>query len=210
MTRRAWTRAEIALVKARYPDTPTAQIAAELGRPVGQVYSKAERLGIKKSSAYMAGPHARRLRRGGAVGASSRFQAGHKTWNKGMKGLQLSDGRGQFKPGTVPPNRKPVGTIRKNTDGYLDVKVAPGKNKWVALHRWNWKLAHGEYPPAGMALVFKDGNRLNCDIGNLELIDRRELMNRNTVHNYPIEVVETVRLKAVLTRKINQIVEKKK
>lgn len=34
---------------ARYADTPTAQLAAELGRQVSSVYTLADRLGLKKS-----------------------------------------------------------------------------------------------------------------------------------------------------------------
>lgn len=67
-------------------------------------------------------------------------------------------------------------------------------NKWRLLHREVWKQHHGEYPPRGTALIFKDGNRQNCDINNLELITRKQLMTRNSIHNYPQEIIEVTRL----------------
>jgi hypothetical protein len=38
-----------------------------------------------------------------------------------------------------------------------------------------WERLNGELPP-GHALYFKDGNRLNTAVDNLELISRAELM----------------------------------
>lgn len=133
------------------------------------------------------------------------FQKGSIPWNKGMKGYDAG-GRARktrFKPGSVPPNRRPVGSTRLTKEGYIEIKIEEGNRKWRLLHREVWKRHFGEYPAKDMVIVFKDGNRLNTDISNLELISRRELMDRNTVQNYPEEVKEVVRLRGVLTRKIN-------
>lgn len=203
--RRFWTDSEIATVKARYPNEKTADIAADMGRTVSQVYNTAHSLKLTKSPEYLASPAACRLRRGDNVGAAHRFKPGQKVWNKGMKGWQAEGAqKTQFKPGSAPPNRLPVGHIRTNSEGYLDIKTAPGPHKFVPLHRWNWKQAHGEYPPKGMTLIFKDGNKLNCDISNLECITRAELMSRNTVHNLPKELAEIIQLRGALNRQINK------
>jgi hypothetical protein len=65
-------------------------------------------------------------------------------------------------------------------------------------------MAHGEYPPKGMALIFKDGNKLNCEIENLELVSRKDLMLRNNVHQYGPEIAQLVQLRGAITRQINR------
>jgi hypothetical protein len=202
--RRHWTASEIEAVKCLYPYTRTADIAAKIGRSEGQIYQKAADLGLKKSASYLAGPVACRLRRGGNVGKDFRFKPGHQTWNKGLN--FDSGGRSvetRFKKGTVPPNYRPVGSTRISVDGYTEIKVAEGMHQWRLLHREVWKEVHGEYPPKNMALVFRDGNKQNCSIENLELLTRQQLMARNTVHNLPEEIKDVIRLNGVLRRKIN-------
>ncbi len=202
--RRYWTDSEIEAVKCLYPDTRTADIAAKIGRSEGQIYQKAADLGLKKSPSYLAGPVACRLRRGDNVGKAFRFKPGHQTWNKGHRfdpGGRSAETR--FKKGTVPPNYRPVGSTRISVDGYTEIKVAEGIHQWRLLHREVWKEVHGEYPPKNMALVFRDGNKQNCSIENLELLTRQQLMARNTVHNLPEEIKDVIRLNGVLRRKIN-------
>jgi HNH endonuclease len=55
-----------------------------------------------------------------------------------------------------------------------------------------------------MALVFRDGDKANMALDNLELVTRAELMRRNSVHRNHPQIVELLRLRAVITRKINQ------
>ena len=137
---------------------------------------------------------------------TGRIMKGNIPWNKGVKGLQLR-GRAkytQFKKGNSPANHRPVGSTRLcSKDGYVLIKVAEGMFKWRLLHRENWKKHYGEYPPKGTAIQFIDGNKENCDISNLKLVTRRELMQQNSVHNLPEELKDVIRLKGVLRRKIN-------
>ena len=58
--------------------------------------------------------------------------------------------------------------------------------------------------PQGHAVVFKNGNKADIRIENLELITRRELMARNTVHNLPPAIVQVVQLRGALVRQINR------
>jgi hypothetical protein len=203
--RRFWSSDELDQLHSRYRHEPSDVIATDMGRTVEQVYNKAWSLGLKKSDEYMASDAACRLHRGDNVGMQSRFKPGKPAWNRGTR--FNAGGRSaetHFQPGQAPSNILPVGFIRTNGDGYLDIKTAPGARKWVPLHRWNWMQAHGDYPAAGMALIFKDGNRLNCDITNLELVTRAELMKKNTVHNLPKELVEVIQLRGAIHRQINQ------
>jgi hypothetical protein len=95
---RRWSPAELDVMRRHYADRPTAAIAAQLGRTVGQVYQCAERNGLRKSAAYLASPEACRLRRGDNVGAESRFKPGQAPHNDSLTGgcaapAENSDGK---------------------------------------------------------------------------------------------------------------------
>jgi len=55
-------------------------------------------------------------------------------------------------------------------DGFLYVKKT-GSRKWHLKHLAVWEEANGRLP-RGQALIFADGNRLNCDLDNLVLVPR--------------------------------------
>lgn len=209
---RRWMCAEIEIVKARYPHERTADIAATLGRPLATVHAKANALGLHKTPAFMASPAACRLRRGDHIGAATQFKPGHVPANKGLRRPGFCRGRmaeTQFKKGHFPFNRdanfRVIGALRVNTDGYLDMRTSfeRGALGWTALHRILWEDAHGQVPPS-MALVFKDGDRLNVCLDNLELISRRELMARNTIQRYPPELRSAIKLARRAERKIRE------
>jgi hypothetical protein len=52
-TKGSWTRDDVKQLKKLFPDRPTAEVAAELGRPTEAVKKKASRMGLKKSRMYM-------------------------------------------------------------------------------------------------------------------------------------------------------------
>jgi hypothetical protein len=52
-TKGSWTRDDVQHLKKLFPDRPTAEVAAELGRPTEAVKKKASRMGLKKSRRYM-------------------------------------------------------------------------------------------------------------------------------------------------------------
>jgi hypothetical protein len=209
--RRPWQPWEIELLGVTYPIMPTALIAKAFGRTVYQVYNKAGALGLKKTEDYLASPDACRLRRGDNVGKAHRFLKGHVPANKGKKGWCPEGCKPtQFKPGhrggRALEKYQPIGTERISKDGYLERKInddMPFQRRWRAVHLLVWEAANGPLP-AGHAIAFKDGNKQNIDLANLELISRRELMRRNTIHNYPREIVEVTRLRAVITRQIHK------
>lgn len=123
-------------------------------------------------------------------GRTGRFKQGHCPWNSGTKGKGLTGAnKGSFRKGNLPPNRKPLGTERKDRrrDGkasFILVKVAETdpytgfptryKHKHVVL----WEQAHGPVPK-GMVVAFIDGNEENCVVENLMLINRAELLRLN-------------------------------
>lgn len=82
----------------------------------------------------------------------------------------------QFKKGQTSWNHVPIGTISKNKEGYLVKKVSEegGQwDRWKSLHRLVWEEHNGPIP-AGMSIIFKDGDRTNCDIDNLMMVSQAE------------------------------------
>lgn len=209
--RHVWTPAEVERLTALYADTKTLEIAEQLGIDLWKVYAKANSLGLKKSEAYLASPDACRLRRGDNIGASARFQKGDPAWNKGIK--FDSGGRShetRFKPGhrggKAAELYQPIGTERISKDGYLQRKTnddMPLQKRWRGVHIIVWEEANGPLP-AGHAVTFKDGNKKNTALDNLELLSRAQLMARNTIHNYPKEIAELVQIRGQITRQINR------
>ncbi|MCH8120421.1 MAG: hypothetical protein IIC00_11920 [Planctomycetes bacterium] len=48
-----WSKSELTLLKKLFPNNPTAQIAAKLGRSTDTVKKKASRMGLRKSKKYL-------------------------------------------------------------------------------------------------------------------------------------------------------------
>lgn len=211
--RRPWSAAEEQILRELYPDTATDVIATRLGRALTSVYRKANHLGIKKSPDYLASPLACRLTRDSTTGVDTRFQPGITPWNKGSS--YVAGGRSvetRFAVGHTPHTLVPIGTERVR-DGYLWRKVrddlVPVRRNWREVHRIVWEEANGPVPP-GHAVVFRNRDRSDIRLDNLELITRSELGRRNAMHRLPAEVRKVIHTKAALTRQINKLVEARK
>ncbi|MBM5575800.1 HNH endonuclease signature motif containing protein [Deefgea sp. CFH1-16] len=202
--RKVWSPAEVAQLRAIYPDRTAAQCAQVFGCSLQQIYSKATQLNIGKSEAFKQDAISGRLK--GQVGAATRFGAGHQPWNKGQKGLDLGGKETQFKKGQKPRNWQPIGSNRQRHDGELERKISDTgitRHDYVTIKELVWRM-HDRTRPKGYSLIFIDGDRSNIDINNLECLSRSELMQRNTRHaRYPKEVNEIIQLRAALVRKIN-------
>lgn len=198
-----WSPEQLEELRRRYPNERTDMIAKSFGVSLNRVYSKAADLGLHKSEEFFASPDSGRT--DGSRGAGSRFVKGKAPDNKGIK-RPGTGSRTSFKPGQKPLNWMPVGSLRDSQGGYLQIKVSETSNQlkdWIFLHKKLWEEAHGPIPK-GHAVVLKDGNKKNCVLDNLELITKRELMARNSINNYPPELKDLMRLKARLTRRINE------
>src|ERR1700678_1806077 len=80
-----WTPAEDRILRAKYPDTETAKLALRFDTTVLSTYRRAQKLGARKSAAYIAKKlqiEAERLTR---VGVASRYQKGRTPENKGLR-----------------------------------------------------------------------------------------------------------------------------
>lgn len=207
MARHYWAKDEIRLCRKLYPHQPTADVAATMGRSVSAVYRLAWQLGVRKTAAYLASPAAHRL--DGVKGLGSRFQAGHTTWNKGLKGW-TAGGRSKltrFKKGNRSKRWNPedyaIGALRINSDGQLDIKVREGMRGWYCMARWVWMTERGPIPPKGLIRAI-NGDPCDTRIENLRLATRGDLMRENTYHRYPKEIARLIQLRGALQRQINK------
>lgn len=214
--RERWTASQDAVLRPNYADTDTHELARMLRRTELSVYQRAQNLGLKKSAAYLAEKLRLEGERLKVVGRASRFVKGLVPANKGLRRPGYSVGRGrmretQFKKGqrsgVAVDLYKPIGTERISKDGYLERKINDGlplQRRWRAVHLIMWEEVNGPLP-RGHAIAFKNGNRTDLRLENFELIPRRELMRRNSIHNLPPELKEVIQLKGTL----NSVITKK-
>lgn len=223
--RKFWTADEDAVLCARFPHEPTQAIAEALGRSYGGTHQRAYALGLKKTAAYLASAESGRLRKMDERGKPFRFKPGQVPANKGLRGRKgWAPGRmavGQFKTGQLSGmarrKLKPVGTERISKDGYLERKIHNGapvgvsreeanrlrQRRWRAVHVIVWEAAHGPLPQ-GHAVAFKNGDKRDIRIENLECVTRAETMARNTLHNYPKPIAKAIQLIGALNRQIRK------
>jgi len=125
-------------------------------------------------------------------GLTGRFEKGNIPPNKGKKGYCAKGCEvGWFKKGNNPRNKLPVGTEIIDAKGYKKIKIAD-PNKWEFLHKIIWQKHNGKIP-AGHCVSFKDGNKLNCTIGNLFIISRAEnaVLNHEHLRSFDPDITQT-------------------
>lgn len=143
-----------------------------------------------------------RQRHGIKSGVTGWYQKGHPPGNKGMKqsdymspeAIEKSKAT-RFQKGNRPANELPVGSIVTNVYGYkLRKKQMEGTlwERWESLHRAVWEEHNGPVPE-GKMVSFLDGDKGNCDIGNLVLIDNsvNMEMNRSRLRSSDAEITRT-------------------
>jgi hypothetical protein len=90
------------------------------------------------------------------------------------------------------------------SDGFLQRKVSEtgySPRDWRPVHVLVWEAAHGPVPKSH-AVCFVNRDRNDFRLENLELVHRRDLMARNSIHNLPAPLKEVIHLKAALSRQI--------
>ena len=121
------------------------------------------------------------------TGVDCRFQKGHVPANKGknMSPEKYEKCKAtMFQKGQIPANHMKVGAYTHSTDGYLLQKVKEDgtqRKRFELMHRKVWE-EHNGLIPKGKKVSFLDGNKDNCDIANLVLIDNRENLELNRSH----------------------------
>lgn len=160
-----------AYIRENYHGTGHAEMAARLKETFGKEYTQAQIAAYYKNHKLNSG-------------LTGRFEKGNIPQNKGRKGY-IAPGceKGWFQKGDQPWDTVPVGTIVEKSDGYLWKKIndLPGgwRQNWKQLHLLVWEEGNGPVPE-GHRVIFKDGNRRNCDLENLALVTLAEnaVLNR--------------------------------
>lgn len=228
--RRFWTQKELDTVRRLYPHRRTVEIAKLLKRPLSSVYQAAANLDVHKTKAFLESPEAGIFIKGHQRGKATQFGKGHVPANKGLRRPGYGPGRmkeTQFKKGQLSGraklNFKPIGTILTDTEGYQRIKVrhaVHGKEPtgfgnvkvWPLLNRYVWEQAKGPIPPKH-TICFKDGDRSNCKLENLELVSRADLAKRNNMwrsKKLPLELRQAIALKGAIKRKITLFKKEKR
>lgn len=113
----------------------------------------------------------------------------------------------RFKKGQEPHNVNKTGNgavvIRKDKAGRNYKYIRLAKGYWDLHHRIVWEESHGKIPKNHI-VVFKDENPENTTLENLELITMAENMYRNSVHDYPKEIIPSM----VLNKKLETLLKK--
>lgn len=206
-----WTEEKDKIIKEHYPTLTSKDVAEMIGCNVGAVYNRAFHLGVKKEEGFSAKITKQRWEEGRHENSrESAFKKGNIPFNKGRKALEYMSEESfekikqtTFKKGHTPHNHKPLGSLRKTKDGYLEIKVKE-PNKWDLLHRVVWRDENGELGK-GEIVEFIDGDRTNVKLENLRSIKRTEQIKKNTIQRYPKEVISLIRVSSKLQKMINEI-----
>lgn len=139
----------------------------------------------------------------------SQYSIGDEPMNKGKKQAEFMSQEAiertkatRFSKGVIPHNTKYDGHERITKDGYIEVRIRVGKYRLKHIH--NWEKLNGKLP-SNHCLSCLDGNKLNTDPQNWELITRGELMLRNSHVNYPPQIVRVMALRSKLSKIIKNI-----
>ena len=191
-TSERWSDAEERALRRLYQTHTAREIGERLGRSRIAIKNKALKLGLGNGiKSHNAGC----------------FKPGLVPWNKGTR--FIAGGRSaetHFKPGDKPHTWNPVWHERVSNEGYLQRKVTDTGVTWRdyrPVHHLVWQEAWRDIPP-GYALVFRDGDKRNFALCNLELVTRADIMRRNSFHNYGPEIAAAVQLRGAITRQINK------
>ncbi len=118
--------------------------------------------------------------------------------------------------GVAAENWVPIGTIQPDSEGYLRIKIRDavhgkeatgyGNTKvWPMYNRYVWEQHKGPIPPKHL-VVFRDRDRANCSIDNLELISMAENARRNRMWNkFPRELAAVIQLNGALKSQIRRL-----
>lgn len=211
MKRRPWTPDDDVQLARLYPDQLTADIARTIERTTSAVYGRAAKLGLKKSAAFHASGAACRMNGHNPRSVATRFQPGQVPPNKGLRRPGWAPGRmreTQFTKGNLPHTTVPIGTEVVRKGGYVWVKKwddrAPARYNWISKHQDIYEATHGPIPK-GHIVRFKNGDRTNFALENLECVSRKEHAATKGLHSLPPEIVKVHQLRGAIHRQINKL-----
>ena len=143
---------------------------------------------------------------------ASQIKPGNIPFNKGRKGREYLKPESyaamsatMFKKGQQPHNTAAGNgeiTIRRDKSGRPYKFIRIDLRQWDLLQRHIWEQHYGPIP-AGHLIASKDGDSLNCDINNLEMISLKQNLERNTIARFTPELRSLMHL----LRKLNKTIQ---
>lgn len=196
--RTSFTKEEDDFIKKNYLTMPIKAMAKRIGRSSCGVKGRLNHLGLSVPAEV-----AERNRLAGLKHGQG--------WNKGMKIEEFMTSeqsirntlKTRYKKGNIPHNVREDYALSIHANGYLWIRK--GMNDWELLQRWIYRIHHEVNLTSKENIIFKDGNRANFRIENLEKISNEDLMRRNGIYNrYPKNMMEAMltlgRLKRLIKR----------
>lgn len=192
-------------IKANYLTMPSKTLAAKIGKSDVYLRHRLKELGL------IIPPEIIEQRK-----HDSRLKPGAIPPNKGKKQTdymspeQIERTKStRFKKGQKIHNEMYDGAISIRHDhpernGGRPIKyIRLSKGKWKELQLHNWEKVNGPVPD-GYILACQDGDTLNCNPDNWKSITMADNVIRNSIHRYPAELKQTIRILKKLERKINE------
>lgn len=97
-------------------------------------------------------------------------------------------------------NNKPIGTIRKGLNGYLEIKIKNikynGDKNWKKYHEYIWEKENGKTIPEKYKVIFLNDNKRDCRIENLRLTTRhvyRVMISKKLFSNDHKETIKGIK-----------------
>ncbi|CAL2085039.1 HNH endonuclease signature motif containing protein [Tenacibaculum sp. 190524A02b] len=193
-----FTKEQEQKIKDQYLLKPVKRLADELGTTYGRImrFLKKNDLEIPRELIE------KRIK-------DSRKKKGDVPFNKGLKqedymtleSIEKTKAT-RFKKGNIPHNTNYDGHERITKEGYVEIRVSKGIYK--LKHVINWERINGKIPE-GHCLLCLDKNRENTNPENWRLVSRMENMYRNSVQNYPKEIIPSLVLNKQIENKLNSL-----
>jgi hypothetical protein len=205
--RRILTPEQVQEILKLYPNMESAKIAEMFNTSISNIYKTANRYKVKKSEDFNRSDKSGRIQKGQRLSVATEFKKGVPNKYKGKKRAEFVKPSKLknfhlWKKGNKPPNTGKDGEIRwRYSPGYYFIRIS--ENNWEFYHRYLWYTTYGEIPE-GYNVVFRDGNRRNCKIENLECISNAELGERNRHTKYPLEIRKAIETRNKLDRVIKE------
>jgi hypothetical protein len=196
-----FTKAEDAFLRENYRYMPAKAMSRVLGRSESGARQRMKILGIVVPAEIVQ-----------QFKKASQIQPGNIPFNKGRRAAEYLSpetlaamSATMFKKGQLPHNTAAGNgeiTTRRDKTGRLYKYIRIDLSHWDLLQRHVWQQHHGPIPK-GHVIVFKNGDTLNCDIDNLEMISMKENLERNTIARFSPELRSAMHL----LRKLNKTIQ---
>lgn len=199
-----FTESDEKKIKKEYLTKPVKRLASEIGTTYGRIMRYLNNNGLEIPREIIE----KRKKESQIKKGTPSFNKGKKQSEYMSKAAILRTQKTRFKKGNRPHNINPSGNgaivTRKDTSGKEYKYIRMDIGVWDLYHRVVWERENGPIPK-NKIVVFKDGDTSNTSLGNLKLITRTENMYKNSVHNYPEEIIPSLVLVRQLENKLNNL-----